>query len=196
MGRVLEFCISLLLIILLSPVALIVSLLILITMGRPILFKQKRPGLHARPFTIYKFRTMTNKPLALDQIEDVASSEARLTRLGRFLRKFSLDEFPQFYNILRGDLSFVGPRPLLMGHLKLYTPEQMRRHDVKPGMTGWAQINGRNSIKWEEKLKLDLWYVDNRTWWLDLKIFVITLFVVIGARDVEYQSDPPGVGHE
>lgn len=196
MGRVLEFCTALLLIILLSPVAIIVSLLILITMGRPILFKQKRPGKYAKPFTIYKFRTMTNKKLALDQIEDVASSEARLTTLGRWLRKFSLDEFPQFYNILRGDLSFVGPRPLLMGHLKLYTPDQMRRHNVKPGMTGWAQINGRNSVKWEDKLKLDLWYVDNRNWWLDLKIMFITLFVVIGARDVEYQSNPPGVGDE
>lgn len=159
--------------------------LVFITMGRPIFFTQIRPGLNAKPFTIYKFRTMTvsDKP----EIE-LVGDESRLTAVGKWLRKYSLDELPQLINIIKGDLSFVGPRPLLMHDLEHYTPEQARRHLVKPGMTGWAQINGRNSIKWEDKLKLDTWYVDNKSWWLDLKIILITMFVVIIAKDVEYQE--------
>lgn len=189
MYRFLEFFVALVLLVLLSPFILLISLLILITMGRPILFTQQRIGLNAKPFKIYKFRTMT---LSDRPEHELVGDETRLTWLGRWLRKFSLDELPQLFNILEGELSFVGPRPLLMHHLKSYTLEQSRRHLVKPGLTGWAQINGRNSLKWEDKLKLDVWYVDNRTWWLDLKIIFITLFVVIIAKDVEYQQHTVG----
>jgi len=189
MQRSLEFIFSLLLLIGLAPVMLIVSLLILITMGRPIFFTQLRPGLHGKPFKIIKFRTMT---LSNKSDIELVGDDSRLTFLGRWLRKFSIDEWPQFINILKGDISFVGPRPLLMHHLKTYTPEQARRHLVKPGLTGWAQINGRNSIKWEDKLKLDVWYVDNKSWWLDLKIMFITMFVVIVAKDVDYQEHTVG----
>lgn len=158
-------------------------------MGRPIFFMQLRPGLNAKPFKIIKFRTMTlsDRPDA-----ELDGDDSRLTPLGRWLRKFSIDEWPQLINILKGDISFVGPRPLLMHYLKYYTPEQARRHLVKPGLTGWAQINGRNSIKLEDKLKLDVWYVDNKSWWLDLKIMFITMFVVIVAKDVEYQHHTVG----
>ena len=185
MRRILELCLASVLLLLLSPIILAIMLLIFITMGRPIFFTQMRPGLHSKPFTIYKFRTMTvsDKP----EIE-LVGDESRLTSVGKWLRKYSLDELPQFVNIIKGDLSFVGPRPLLMHDLEHYTPEQARRHLVKPGMTGWAQINGRNSLKWEEKLKLDTWYVDNKSWWLDLKIILITLFVVVIAKDVDYQE--------
>jgi sugar transferase EpsL len=174
--RLVEFCVALILLVLLSPVILFTALLVLITMGRPVFFTQLRPGLNSKPFTIYKFRTMTwaDKP--------------EVTPVGRWVRKYSLDELPQLINILKGELSFVGPRPFLMQHLDSYTPEQARRHLVKPGMTGWAQINGRNALKWEEKLKLDVWYVDNRSLWLDLKIIFITLFVVISGKNVEYQE--------
>lgn len=189
MQRLFEFTASLFLLLMLAPLMLIVALLILITMGRPIFFMQLRPGLNAKPFKIIKFRTMTlsNRP----EIE-LVGDDSRLTALGRWLRKFSIDEWPQLINILKGDISFVGPRPLLMHHLKYYTPEQARRHLVKPGLTGWAQINGRNSIKFEDKLKLDVWYVDNKSWWLDLKIMFITMFVVIVAKDVEYQQHTVG----
>lgn len=189
MQRLFEFIASLFLLVMLSPLMLIVSLLILITMGRPIFFMQLRPGLNAKPFKIIKFRTMTlsDRPDA-----ELDGDDSRLTPLGRWLRKFSIDEWPQLINILKGDISFVGPRPLLMHYLKYYTPEQARRHLVKPGLTGWAQINGRNSIKLEDKLKLDVWYVDNKSWWLDLKIMFITMFVVIVAKDVEYQHHTVG----
>jgi sugar transferase EpsL len=185
MRRILEFCMALLLLILFLPVIIAVMILIFVTMGRPIFFNQLRPGLNAKPFTIYKFRTMT---LSDKPEEELVGDESRLTAVGKWLRKYSLDELPQLLNILKGDLSFVGPRPFVMYHLQHYTKEEARRHLVKPGMTGWAQINGRNSLKWEDKLKLDVWYVDNRSWWLDLKIIFITLFVVIVAKDVEYQE--------
>lgn len=189
MLRFFEFLLASILLIVLAPLMLVIGLLIFITMGRPIFFTQLRTGLHALPFKIIKFRTMqlSDKP-DMELIGD----DSRLTPLGKWLRKFSLDELPQLFNILKGDLSFVGPRPLLMYHLKSYTPEQARRHLVKPGLTGWAQINGRNSIKWEDKLKLDVWYVDNKSFWLDLKIIFITLFVVICAKDVEYQEHTVG----
>ncbi|HSX19742.1 MAG TPA: sugar transferase [Gammaproteobacteria bacterium] len=189
MQRFLEYLLASCLIISLAPFMLIVSLLILITMGRPIFFTQLRTGLHAKPFKIIKFRTMdvSDKP-----DDETHGDDTRLTPLGKWLRKFSIDEWPQLFNIIKGDLSFVGPRPLLTYHLKNYTPEQSRRHQVKPGLTGWAQINGRNSIKWEDKLKLDVWYVDHKSWWLDLKIVLITLFVVITAKDVEYQQHTVG----
>lgn len=189
MRRIIEFSMGLILLIALSPLMLLISLLILCTMGWPILFTQPRSGLHAKPFIIYKFRTMRISDAAMEIVGD----DSRLTPVGKWLRKFSLDELPQLFNIIRGDLSFVGPRPLLVYLLKYYTPEQARRHLVKPGLTGWAQINGRNSIKWEDKLKLDVWYVDNRSWWLDLKIIFITLYVVILAKDIDYQEHTLGV---
>jgi sugar transferase EpsL len=182
--RVIEFLVALALVVLLAPELLFIAALIFITMGWPIIFIQPRLGLNGKTFMIYKFRTMTvNESPDLAPIDD-----SRLTWLGKWLRKFSLDELPQLFNIIKGDLSFVGPRPLLVDFLNFYTPEQARRQLVKPGMTGWAQINGRNSLSWEEKFKLDVWYVDNKSWWLDLKIILITLFVVIGAKDVEYSE--------
>ncbi len=174
--RLIEFLVALILLMLLAPVLLFTALLVLFTMGWPIFFMQLRPGLNSKPFTIYKFRTMT------------VGDKPQVTSVGRWVRKYSLDELPQLINILNGDLSFVGPRPFLMQHLDSYTEEQARRHLVKPGMTGWAQINGRNALKWEEKLKLDVWYVDNHSVWLDLKIIFITLFVVISGKNVEYQE--------
>lgn len=164
---------------------LVVTSLILINMGSPIIFKQSRPGLHGKQFYIYKFRTMIDKS---DENGKMLPGKFRLTRLGKGLRKYSLDELPQLFNVLRGDLSLVGPRPLLTEYLDLYTVEQARRHEVKPGITGWAQINGRNAIDWEEKFKLDIWYIDNYSIWLDIKILLLTIKKVIkrdgiGAKD-------------
>lgn len=174
---------AIVLLIVMAPLLLLISLIILIAMGRPIFFTQLRTGLQARPFKIIKFRTMT-----VTDGPEIDGDDSRLTFVGKWLRKFSIDEWPQLLNIIKGDLSFVGPRPLLMHNLKNYTPEQNRRHLVKPGITGWAQINGRNSITLEDKLKLDVWYVDNRSLWLDLKIILITLFVVMAAKDVDYSK--------
>jgi sugar transferase EpsL len=159
----------------LSPLLIVIFLLILIQMGRPIIFKQMRPGLNGKPFYMYKFRTMTNEK---DEQGNPLSDEQRLTRLGRFLRSTSLDELPELFNVLKGDMSLVGPRPLLMQYLARYTPEQARRHEVKPGITGWAQVNGRNAITWEEKFALDVWYVDNRSFWLDMRILAMTVVKV------------------
>jgi len=159
----------------LSPLLIVIFLLILIQMGRPIIFKQMRPGLNGKPFYMYKFRTMTNEK---DEQGNPLSDEQRLTRLGRFLRSTSLDELPELFNVLKGDMSLVGPRPLLMQYLDRYTPEQARRHEVKPGITGWAQVNGRNAITWEEKFALDVWYVDNWSLWLDIKILAMTVVKV------------------
>ena len=189
MYRSLEFLCALLLIIVTAPVMLIVAGLIYVTMGSPILFRQQRPGLNAKPFIIYKFRTMSlsDRPAA-----ELLGEVSRITPLGNWLRKLSLDELPQLFNILKGDLSFIGPRPLLMEHLALYSPEQARRHLVKPGVTGWAQVNGRNSISWEQKLKLDVWYVDNKSVWLNIKILFLTAVVVLGGKDIEYHEDATG----
>jgi len=162
--------------ILLSPVLLIVAVLIRFQMGSPVLFKQQRPGLHGKPFDMLKFRTMTN---AKNENGELLSDERRLTWLGKFLRKTSLDEFPELINILRGEMSLVGPRPLLMQYLPLYSPEQARRHEVKPGLTGWAQINGRNAISWEKKFEYDIWYVDHQSFWLDMKILFLTVWKVV-----------------
>jgi sugar transferase EpsL len=155
-----------------SLIILFISLLIILKMGRPIFFKQLRPGLHGKPFYIYKFRTMIDKR---DEKGNMLPGSMRLTKLGAALRKYSLDELPQLMNVLKGDLSLVGPRPLLMEYLKIYNKDQKRRHDVKPGITGWAQVNGRNTISWDEKFKLDTWYVENRTFWLDIKILLLTI---------------------
>lgn len=176
---------ALLLIILFSPIYIIVSLLILWKMGTPILFRQKRPGYKEKIFTIYKFRTMTNEK---DANGELLADEQRLVGVGKFIRSVSLDEFPQLFNVLKGDMSFVGPRPLLMEYLSLYNNEQKRRHDAKPGITGWAQVNGRNAISWEQKFELDAWYVDNQSFWLDIKILWMTFLKVIKRSDISSSS--------
>ena len=153
------------------PVALLVAAAILIGMGRPVLFRQSRPGLHGRIFTLNKFRTMSE---SRDAAGNLLGDGSRLTPLGRLLRRTSLDEIPQLWNVLAGDMSLVGPRPLLIQYLPLYSESQRRRHDVRPGITGWAQVNGRNATSWEERFRLDVWYVDHRSFWLDLKILALT----------------------
>ena len=162
--------------IILSPLLLLISLMVLAFYGFPILFRQQRPGYQGRPFTNYKFRTMTDE---FDSQGKLLPDEQRLKRLGQFLRTYSLDELPELFNIFKGDMSLVGPRPLLMQYLERYTPEQARRHEVLPGMTGWAQINGRNAITWEDKFRYDVWYVDHWSFWLDIKIMAETIWKVL-----------------
>ena len=162
--------------IILSPLLALVALMIRLTMGRPVIFKQVRPGLNEKPFTIYKFRTMNNnRSTGGTLLPDVE----RITRLGTFLRKSSLDELLELWNVLIGDMSLVGPRPLLMEYLDRYTSEQARRHEVKPGITGWAQVNGRNAISWEQKFELDVWYIDHQSFLLDIKILWLTFIKII-----------------
>jgi len=158
------------------PIIVFISLIIHLTMGRPIFFKQVRPGLQGKPFVLYKFRTMLD---LRDQTGKMLPDERRLTSFGRWLRSTSLDELPVLFNVLKGDMSLVGPRPLLMEYLNRYTPEEARRHEVKPGITGWAQINGRNAISWEEKFALDVWYVDNWSLILDFRIIFLTILKVL-----------------
>lgn len=160
----------------LSPVLGILTVVVRAKLGSPVLFRQERPGLGGRPFTILKFRTMTNEYGADGELLPDAE---RLTSLGRFLRSTSLDELPELWNVLRGDMSLVGPRPLLMQYLPLYTRDQARRHEVRPGITGWAQVNGRNAVSWEEKFEMDVWYVDNQSFCLDIKILLHTVRKVI-----------------
>ncbi len=174
--RLFDLLVAALLLVLCSPILLVVALLVRVQHGKPVFFGQKRPGYRSRPFYIYKFRSMTNARAADGSLLPDAQ---RLTRLGRFLRASSLDELPEFFNILRGEMSLVGPRPLLMQYLERYNSQQARRHDVLPGITGWAQINGRNAISWEEKFALDVWYVDHWSFWLDFKILFLTLWKVI-----------------
>jgi lipopolysaccharide/colanic/teichoic acid biosynthesis glycosyltransferase len=175
-----------LLIILFSPILLTVAIILLIRMGSPIVFTQARPGKNSRIFTVYKFRTMTSD---CDAGGNLLSDEERLIPLGQFLRKASLDELPQLFNVLLGDMSFVGPRPLLVRYLERYSPEQARRHDVPPGITGWAQVNGRNALTWDEKFRLDLWYVDNWSLWLDLKILLLTVKKVFKQEGISQTAD-------
>ena len=156
----------------LSLVLVLLSLIIRVLIGYPVFFQQVRPGLKGRPFKMIKFRTMSNQ---CDAGGNLLPDAQRLTLFGRFLRSTSLDELPELWNVLKGDMSLVGPRPLLMEYLPLYSSEQARRHEVRPGITGWAQVNGRNALSWEEKFKLDVWYVDNRSFWLDLKILLMTV---------------------
>ncbi|MEK4027785.1 sugar transferase [Pseudobacillus sp. FSL P4-0506] len=165
----------------LSPVLLVTAFLIRLKLGSPVLFKQQRPGLHGKPFFVYKFRTMTDEN---DENGQLLPDHMRLTSFGQLLRKLSLDELPQLFNVLKGDLSLVGPRPLLMEYLEFYTPEQARRHEVRPGITGWAQVNGRNALSWEEKFLLDVWYVDNRSFWLDMKILGMTVLKVFKSEGI------------
>ncbi|MGB5633126.1 MAG: sugar transferase [Waterburya sp.] len=167
--------------IVLSPLLLIVAIAIYIRMGYPTVFIQPRPGKDGRIFNFYKFRTMTEER---DSFGNLLPDEQRLTSLGQFLRQTSLDEFPQLWNVLKGDMSLVGPRPLLVRYLDRYTPEQARRHEVKPGITGWAQVNGRNGISWEEKFNYDVWYVDNWSLWLDLKILFLTVLKVLQRQGI------------
>jgi sugar transferase EpsL len=170
--RIFDLLLSIIGLTFLSPFLLIIRISIIITYGTPILFKQLRPGLYGKPFCFYKFSTMTNKK---DKEGNFLSDEKRLTKLGVFLRKTSLDELPSLWNVLNGDMSLVGPRPLLMEYMPLYSDEQSRRHEVKPGITGWAQVNGRNTISWEEKFKFDIWYVENQSFVLDIKILLMTV---------------------
>jgi sugar transferase EpsL len=162
--------------ILLSPLYGILALLIRLRMRSPVLFRQVRPGLQARPFALLKFRTMNDER---DEEGNLLPDGKRLTGLGRLLRSTSLDELPELFNVVKGEMSLVGPRPLLMQYLERYTAEQARRHEVRPGITGWAQVNGRNAISWEEKFKLDVWYVDNISFWLDLRIIAMTIWKIL-----------------
>lgn len=156
----------------LAPVMLVTALLVRRYLGSPVLFSQTRPGFKGKPFQVYKFRTMTD---ARDSDGNLLSDDVRLTPFGLFLRSSSLDELPQLFNVLKGDIALVGPRPLLMSYLPLYSARQARRHEVRPGITGWAQVNGRNAISWEQKFELDVWYVENQSFWLDLKILALTV---------------------
>lgn len=183
--RLLDIGLSSILLILLMPLLLCLAALVRLKLGKPVLFKQKRPGLHGQPFTLLKFRTMRN---ATDADGNPLPDSERLNRFGKKLRSTSLDELPELWNILRGDMSFVGPRPLLTSYLPLYTPEQARRHEVKPGLTGWAQVNGRNALSWEEKFELDVWYVDHASWWLDLKILLLTLSFVLQRKGISNEQ--------
>lgn len=172
---------ALFLIILFSPIYIVVSLLIFFKMGSPILFRQKRPGYKEKIFGIYKFRTMTNDT---DEHGNLLPDDKRLVGIGKFIRSTSLDELPQLFNVLKGEMSFVGPRPLLEEYIPLYNEKQKRRHDVKPGITGWAQVNGRNAISWEQKFDYDVWYVDNQSFWLDIKILWLTFLKVVKRSDI------------
>lgn len=174
--RAFDLVASLVLLILFSPLMALIAMLIRITMGPPVLFRQPRPGLYSKPFIIYKFRTMTD---ARNAAGNLLPNAERLTPFGRFLRSTSLDELTELLNVLKWDMSLVGPRSLLMQYLDRYTPEQMRRHEVKPGLTGWVQVNGRNAITWEQKFALDVWYVDHQSLWLDLKIIALTVWKVL-----------------
>jgi sugar transferase EpsL len=180
--RIFDFTIALLNMALFFPVMLVLVVMIKCKLG----FKQLRPGLYGKPFYLYKFRTMTN---AKDFNGNLLPDSERLTNFGKFLRRYSLDELPQLFNVLKGDLSLVGPRPLLMEYLPLYNKEQARRHEVKPGITGWAQINGRNAINWDEKFKLDIWYVDHWSFWLDIRILFLTIVKVLRGSGVTTKFD-------
>jgi sugar transferase EpsL len=171
--------------IILSPIILVIAILVRVFIGAPILFKQQRPGYKGRPFFIYKFRTMTNR-VASDG--SLLPDAERLTRFGHLLRSLSLDEWPELFNIVRGEMSFVGPRPLLMEYLPLYSPEQARRHDVVPGLTGWAQVNGRNTVDWPARFAMDTWYVDHWSFLLDIRIIFLTVWKVISREGINQEG--------
>ncbi len=169
----------------LAPIVAAVAVLVRLKLGAPVLFRQERPGLHGRPFTVLKFRTMTQQR---DPAGNLLPDSDRLTRFGRFLRASSLDELPELINVLRGEMSLVGPRPLLLRYLDLYTPEQMRRHDILPGITGWAQVGGRNALGWDERFARDVWYVDHLGFVLDLKILALTVLKVLKREGVSAEG--------
>lgn len=178
------------------PGLLLLAIIDWLILGRPVLFRQQRPGLHGKPFTLYKFRTMTDDR---DNQGNLLPDADRLNSFGNFLRSTSLDELPELFNVLKGDMSLVGPRPLLMEYLPRYTPEQMRRHEVRPGITGWAQVNGRNALSWEEKFQMDVWYVDHCSFWLDLKILWLTFITLVKREGItarEHATMPKFTGSE
>lgn len=179
--RVFDIVAAALLLVLFSPLMLMIAIVVWLTMGRPVLFRQERPGKDCVPFTLLKFRTMRD---AVGEHGKALPDSERLTRVGRFLRATSLDELPQLINVLRGDMSFVGPRPLLMRYLPYYTPREALRHKVRPGITGWAQVNGRNELAWDKRLEMDVWYAEHQSFWLDIKILLMTVRNVIARRGV------------
>ncbi|EKN69400.1 undecaprenyl-phosphate galactose phosphotransferase [Neobacillus bataviensis LMG 21833] len=181
MKRLFDFFISMMLFFSLLPIFVVFALLVKLKLGSPIIFKQQRPGLYGKPFYLYKLRTMTDEK---DHKGQLLPDNKRLTTYGKFLRRYSLDEYPQLINVIKGDISLVGPRPLLMEYLPLYSKEQVKRHNVRPGITGWAQVNGRNAISWEEKFTLDVWYVNNRSFFLDIKILFLTVYKVIKTEGI------------
>ncbi|HFJ9475909.1 TPA: sugar transferase [Bacillus cereus] len=181
MKRLFDIFVSSIILVLTLPILLILAILIRVNLGSPIIFKQQRPGMYGKPFYLYKFRSMSDER---DKEGNLLPNHMRMTKFGNVIRKFSLDELPQLINVLKGDISLVGPRPLLMEYLNLYTKEQARRHEVRPGITGWAQVNGRNAISWEEKFELDVWYVNNHSFILDMKILFLTALKVVRTEGV------------
>ncbi len=179
--RIFDILISFLAMVILSPLLLIISILLWVSEGWPVIFSQDRPGFHGKIFRIWKFRTMRE---LRDENGNLLPDVERISPLGKFLRKFSLDELPEFFNVLIGEMSMVGPRPLLVAYLERYSPQQARRHEVLPGITGWAQINGRNAISWQTKFELDVWYVDHWTFWLDLKILFLTVWKTLSGEGI------------
>lgn len=186
MKRTFDLIVSITVLVIALPIMAVLALIIVWKMGRPVLFKQKRPGLNGQPFMLYKFRTMTD---GKDADGKLLSDSERLTPFGIFMRSLSLDELPQLINVIRGDLSLVGPRPLLMDYLVLYNETQKKRHMVKPGITGWAQVNGRNSITWEEKFEMDVWYAENRTFLIDLRIILMTVKKVLQREGITEEGE-------
>ncbi len=186
MKRVLDFILALIGLIILTIPMLVLIVIIYFTFGRPVFFRQVRPGMHAIPFEMIKFRTMTS-----ERGEDgcLLPDAMRLTPFGKLMRSTSIDELPELWNVLKGDMSLVGPRPLLMEYLPMYSEDQARRHNVRPGITGWAQVNGRNAISWEEKFKLDIWYVDNKSLWLDIQILLATIKKVLNREGINYEGE-------
>ena len=186
MKRLLDVILASVGLVLLAPFMLFLALLVRLRLGSPVLFSQTRPGLDGKPFTMFKFRTMTD---ARDGDGNLLPDDQRLPRFGRLLRATSLDELPELWNVLKGDMSLVGPRPLLMEYLPLYTPEQARRNEVRPGITGWAQVNGRNALSWDDRFRLDVWYVDNHSIWLDLKILFLTVKKVLVREGISAEGE-------
>ena len=184
--RVLDFALAAISVVALAPLIAIIAILVYLNLGSPVTYKQQRPGLHGRPFELVKFRSMRE---AFGEDGQPLPNDQRMTPFGRFLRSLSLDELPELWNILRGDMSIVGPRPLLMEYLPLYNERQARRHEVKPGLTGWCQVNGRNSLSWEEKFDLDIWYVENASLSLDIKIIFKTFLTVIRREGISHEGD-------
>tara|TARA_R110000868_G_scaffold8205_3_gene42613 strand:- start:199740 stop:200351 length:612 start_codon:yes stop_codon:yes gene_type:complete len=183
--QIFDYSVAICLLIVLSPLMLVLYALIMIFIGKPVIFKQIRPGRNAKPFMLYKFRTMSN---VQDESGNLLPDSDRMTKFGNFLRSASLDELPQLFNVLNGDISLVGPRALLPEYLSLYSTKQARRHEVKPGITGWAQVNGRNAISWEDKFKLDVWYVDHQSFSVDIKILCLTFIKVFNREGVSNQE--------
>ncbi|GAB1355348.1 sugar transferase [Erysipelotrichia bacterium] len=185
MKRIFDIVVTLLALLIFGPVILFMAILVRRRLGSPVFFRQIRPGMNGQPFEMLKFRTMLD---ARDAKGHLLPDEQRVTPFGQFLRSTSIDELPELINVLKGDMSLVGPRPLLMEYLPLYSEEQKRRHDVRPGITGWAQINGRNAISWQKKFELDVWYVDNQSFWLDFKILFLTFWKVVKRCDVNQEG--------